>query len=85
MKSCFFGLLCALALAALAPAPCGAQVTVTVTTSAPANFSELGQYGEWMHVHRYGDRVAPLCRPGMAAVHVRTLGLFVGRLAVGFR
>ncbi len=49
----------ALALAAGA----AAQVRAQVEVPEQANFSELNDYGEWMHVHGYGSVWRPYAEP----------------------
>ncbi len=50
----------ALAAALAAATPCRAQVEVSVS----ASFSDLNEYGEWIHVHGYGTVWRPDAEPG---------------------
>jgi hypothetical protein len=48
------------ALALLSTVPCRAQPEMSVR----ANFSDLNEYGEWIHVHGYGTVWRPDAEPG---------------------
>jgi hypothetical protein len=53
-----------LMIAAAGSKPVCAQVEVSVNASVRANFSDLDEYGEWIHVHGYGTVWRPDAEAG---------------------